>query len=240
MVKCFLGIFGHSKGAKTNKFLKSGLESGANCGLPWLRSLWLFWELVGAFAMIVHQHTKIAAFLPFGAIAFLHPFNKSVLRAFWGGLFGFIGWGCIFDWLRCFAWLVGLYACRVKRLRTEKRIAANFFSSCGSCSRFGCGLSCCRLDYFAPVVCGFRLGCCFFFPFGWLRQKERAQSIFASSLVLLWVFYSVGQILVQLLKNSVAVDLACSNSFGRYSQLMQQESEGLPVLTLIRSGIMSI
>ena len=44
------------------------------------------WELVGAClgasALILHQHSKIAAFLPFGAIAFLHPFNKSVLRAF--------------------------------------------------------------------------------------------------------------------------------------------------------------
>ena len=36
----------------------------------------------GASAQVVHQHTKIAAFLLFGAIAFLHPFNKSVLRAF--------------------------------------------------------------------------------------------------------------------------------------------------------------
>ena len=50
----------------------------------------------------------------------------------------------------------------------------------------------------------------------------------------------VGQILVQLLKTSVAVALAFSSSFGLYSQLMQQESEGLPVRTLIRSGIMSI
>ena len=48
------------------------------------------------------------------------------------------------------------------------------------------------------------------------------------------------QNLVQLSKNSVAVALAFSSSFGLYSQLMQQESEGLPVRTLIRSGIMSI
>lgn len=54
------------------------------------------------------------------------------------------------------------------------------------------------------------------------------------------VFCSVVQILVTLSKNSVAVALAFSSSFGLYSQLIQQESEGLPVLTLIRSGIMSI
>ena len=36
----------------------------------------------GASAQVVRQHTKIAHFPLFGAIAFLHPFNKSVLRAF--------------------------------------------------------------------------------------------------------------------------------------------------------------
>ena len=94
MLWCFLGIFGHSKGAKFNIFLNLGLTRWANGGLAWLRSSvlsGLVWELVGASALIVHQHTKIATFLPFGAIAFLHPFNKSVLRGFLGGLFGFIG-----------------------------------------------------------------------------------------------------------------------------------------------------
>ena len=50
---CFLGIFGHSKGAKPNIFLNLGLARWANCGLLWLRSsvlLGLVWELVGASA----------------------------------------------------------------------------------------------------------------------------------------------------------------------------------------------
>ena len=66
-------------------------------------------------------------------------------------------------------------------------------------------------------------------------QKEKG----AISCVLSCPVVSV-QILVQLLKNSVAVALAFSNSFGLYSQLMQVASDGLPVLTLIFSGIMSI
>ena len=85
------------------------------------------------------------------------------------------------------------------------------------------------------VLVGFCVCCCFFFPCG-LYAKERAQSVFASSLRGLWAFY----ILVQLLRNSVAVALAFSSSFGLYSQLIQQESDGLPVRTLIFSGIMSI
>ena len=48
------------------------------------------------------------------------------------------------------------------------------------------------------------------------------------------------QNLVQLSKNSVAVALAFSSSFGLYSQTIQVASDGLPVLTLIFSGIMSI
>ena len=41
-----------------------------------------FWELVGASVLILHQHTKIAAFLLFGTIAFPRSFQISVLRAF--------------------------------------------------------------------------------------------------------------------------------------------------------------
>ena len=66
------------------------------------------------------------------------------------------------------------------------------------------------------------------------KRKGKPLGLVLSS----WVV--VGQILMQLLKNSVAVALAFSSSFGWYSQLMQQESDGLPVLTLIFSGIMSI
>lgn len=47
--------------------------------------------IFGASAQVVHQHSKIAHFRHFGATAFPRSFNKSVLRAFLGGLFGFIG-----------------------------------------------------------------------------------------------------------------------------------------------------
>ena len=79
--------------------------------------------------------------------------------------------------------------------------------------------------------------CCFLFPCGCMGKRKGAK---CCSLRPLSVFCSVVQILVTLSKNSVAVALAFSSSSGLYSQLIQQESEGLPVLTLIRSGIMSI
>ena len=102
---CFLGVLRYSKRAKLNIFLNLGLERWANCGLSWLCSLvciclcrglfgsWsgLFWECLRASVLIVHQHTKIAAFGYPCAIAFPRCFNKSVLRAFLGGFFGFIG-----------------------------------------------------------------------------------------------------------------------------------------------------
>ena len=88
------------------------------------------------------------------------------------------------------------------------------------------------------LVCSCALvGFVFSFSLSDYTQKERAHRVGTSSL---WVFCFVVQILVTLSKNSVAVALAFSSSFGLYSQLIQQESEGLPVLTLIRSGIMSI
>ena len=63
--------------------------------------------ILGASVQVVHQHTKIAHFRLFGAIAFARSFNKSVLRAFLGGLFGFMGARCIFDWFGAFVGLVG-------------------------------------------------------------------------------------------------------------------------------------
>ena len=163
-----------------------GLARWANCGLPWLRSsvaIGACWGsgrgFPGASALVVLHPCKFGLFGYPCAIAFLHPFNKSVLRGFLGGLFGFIGARCIFDCLVAFAWLVGLYACKVKRLRTEKRKRPYF---CGlrsyvfiSCGCFGCCLSC---GYcFAPVVCGFLLGCglccwCFFFPLDDCDKKK--------------------------------------------------------------------
>ena len=92
------------------------------CGLCSLWLLGLVWEPVGASALILHQHTKIAAFLLFGAIAFPRSLQISVLRGFLGGLFGFIGARCIFGYLVGFVGLVGLYACNVRRLRSEKQI----------------------------------------------------------------------------------------------------------------------
>ena len=76
--------------------------------------------------------------------------------------------------------------------------------------------------------------CVFFFPFG-RTDKKKGRNFLRPLLCVVSV-----QILVTLSKNSVAVALARSNSFGWYSQLIQQESDGLPVLTLIFSGIMSI
>ena len=90
-------------------------------GFRWglhLPLLGLVWELVGASAQVVHQHTKIAHFRLFGAIAFFDCLQISVLRRFLGGLFGFICARCVFGWLVAFVGLVGLYACNVRRLRT--------------------------------------------------------------------------------------------------------------------------
>ena len=89
----------------------------------------------GASALIVRHSCKFSRFRLPCAIAFPRSFNKSVLRAFLGGLFGFIGQRCIFGWLRCFAWLVGLYACIVRRLRTEKR-KRTYFCGLRSCCCF--------------------------------------------------------------------------------------------------------
>ena len=155
----FPRCFAIPKQCKTNKFLNLGLERWANCGRSWLRSSVALGAYMGAgrgfpgaSALIVHQHSKIAHFRLFGAIAFLHPFNKSVLRGFLGGFFGFIGARCIFDWVRCFAWLVGLYACRVKRLRTEKRKTRKFIGLLRSCIFLYC---CC----FACIALVLRLSC---------------------------------------------------------------------------------
>ena len=99
---------------------QKGVFAGLPLGLAWLCSSVVVGAClgaVGASALIVHQHTKITPFRLFGAIAFPRSFQISVLRGFLGGLFGFIGFRCIFGWLEGFAWLVGLYACNVRRLK---------------------------------------------------------------------------------------------------------------------------
>ena len=83
-----------------------------------------------------------------------------------------------------FVGLVGLYACSVRRLRTEKRIAAIFvgfapamFVGCFALAVAFRGLSCCC---FAPVVCAdcvFFVGLCcwwFFFPSDGFRYEKGA------------------------------------------------------------------
>lgn len=110
-----------------------------------------------------------------------------------------------------------------------------FYALCLSFSLFVILCSDCLLLVLLSCLCFPALSLLFLFPLRTMRKKERAQFL-ASSLVLLWYV----QILVTLSKNSVAVALAFSSSFGLYSQLIQQESDGLPVLTFIRSGIMSI
>ena len=71
---------------------------------------------------------------------------------------------------------------------------------------------------FVLVSLGVLVSCCgcvvgFSFSLADYTQKERARRVGASSLRLLWVCLVV-QILVTLSKNSVAVALARSNSFG--------------------------
>ena len=75
--------------AKPKIFLKLRGKKGVFAGLPWLRSsvavgacIRLFGEYWRASALIVYYPTKIAHFLPLGAIAFLDCLQKSVLRAF--------------------------------------------------------------------------------------------------------------------------------------------------------------
>ena len=70
--------------------------------------------------------------------------------------------------------LVRLYACSVRRLKSEKRKPANFLALAVAY----CGLPCvCRLGCFAPVVCagcGLWWLCCwwFFFPLDDMTKKK--------------------------------------------------------------------
>ena len=181
--------------AKVKVFLNLRGKRWANCGLPWLRSSvalgscsGLFGEYWRASALIVHQHTKIAAFLPFGAIAFPRSFKISVLRAFSGGLFGFIDARCIFDWLVAFAWLVGLYACIVRRLEVRKRKTCNFIGFIGFLGFIGLLRSCGCFAWFVLLLlrsCSLLVVVVLWvvlFPFGRYDKKERARRVGAPSL----------------------------------------------------------
>ena len=86
----FSRCFAIPKRAKVKKHLKTRGKRWVNWA-AFLGGSWGFLgELVGASALIVHQHTKTAHFRLLGAIAFPRCFNKSVLRAFLGGFFGFL------------------------------------------------------------------------------------------------------------------------------------------------------
>ena len=139
--------------AKVKKHLKTRGKRGVFRGLPWLRSsvavgasLGLFGECWRASVLIVRHPCKFGLLGYPCAIAFPHSFQISVLRAFLGGLFGFIGFRCIFDWLVAFVGLVGLYACIVRRLEVRKRKRPYF---CGLLRPYFCGL---QLFAFACLV----------------------------------------------------------------------------------------
>ena len=150
------------------------------------RALWGVLEgFPWASAQIVHQHSKIVSLGYPCAIAFLDCLQKSVLRAFLGGLFGFIGFRCIFGCLVAFVGLVGLYACSVRRLRTWKRkrpyfcglLRPLFLWASALCICLSCVCCFACLVYFAPVVCGL---CCwwFFFPLD-DRDKKKGRKGFS-------------------------------------------------------------
>ena len=140
--------------------------------------LGLSWELVGASALVVRHPCKLAAFRFPCAIAFPRSFNKSVLRAFLGGFFGFMVLRCVFGYLVAFVGLVGLYACNVRRLRSEKRNRRYF---CGLRSYFlGLLRSCCCFSWFVLwLLCSCSLCwlcglCCwwFFFPLDDMTKRK--------------------------------------------------------------------
>ena len=104
-----------------------------------------------------------------------------------------MGARCIFDWLVAFVGLVGLYACRVKRLRTEKRNAANFWGC------FALAVACIALLLLSlGLLLVLLRSCClwvslglwvvllvFLFPFG--RYDKRKGGLFGSSSLCSWV-----------------------------------------------------
>ena len=176
-------------------------------GRSWLRSSVAFVACLGAgrgFPLIVHQHTKITLFRLFGAIASPDCLQISVLRGFLGGFFGFIGRRCVFGCLVAFVGLVGLYACRVKRLRSEKRIAAHFLGLLRSSSFLYCCFAC--LGCFAPVVCAGCVGwflCCWWFSFpsdGMTKRKGKPLGLVLSSFVGCVLFYPIALGITKLLQ----------------------------------------
>ena len=117
-----------------------------------------------------------------------------------------MGFRCIFGWLVAFAWLVGLYACNVRRLRTERRNAAHFlgllrFSSCG-----------CLLWFVLLLLRSFSLCASLvlvvwvvllvvFFPFGrYDKKKGQAVALVLSLFVGCVLFYPIALGITKLLQ----------------------------------------
>ena len=94
----FPRCFAIPKEGKSKETFENKGKRWANCGLAWLRSSVLLGLISGSLGSagghplrVAHYPTKIAQFRLFGAIAFSRSFQISVLRAFLGGFFGFIG-----------------------------------------------------------------------------------------------------------------------------------------------------
>lgn len=159
---------------------------------------------------------------------------KEVFRGFYGT--------DVFVWVEVFALIVGLLcACGVRRLYDLRRVCLSFCPLCSCFYLFSCFPRLVLLAAWLLILVLSSLSLwVVVVSFSLTDVCAKRKGAKCCSLRPLSVFCSVVQILVTLSKNSVAVALAFSSSFGLYSQLIQQESEGLPVLTLIRSGIMSI
>ena len=190
--------FRRPKRAKVKKHLKTRGKRWANMGLPWLRSsaalgayFRTFGECLRASALVVLHPCKFSSFRLFGAIAFLDCLQISVLRAFWGGFFGFMGARCIFGCLVAFVGLVGLYACNVRRLGTEKRNAAHFLGFIGF---LGLLRSCCCFSWFVLLLLR---SCCLwvslglwvvaFFPYR--TKRKRSAFVLRSVFTRFWCLY---------------------------------------------------
>ena len=130
--------------------------------------------------------------------------NVALFRVFRAFLARFYcsAWVCL-SW--CFLWLVWLLcACGVRRLYDLWRVCLRFsFSLSVFLSFVLCFISLpCLLSCFALVVfclssfllCLFLCACgslCFLFPLRIYRQKERAQSVFASSLFVGYLYSNI-------------------------------------------------
>ena len=192
-------------------------------------ALVLWWCAPCLLSALLHCACRVAC--KYGSISHF----KGVLR-------GVLWCGCMFIWVWGFAWIVWLLcAWGVWRLYDLMRVCLSFCPLCSCFYLFSCFPRLVLLAAWLLILVLSSLSLwVVVVSFSLTDVCAKRKGAKCCSLRPLSVFCSVVQILVTLSKNSVAVALAFSSSFGLYSQLIQQESEGLPVLTLIRSGIMSI